>query len=162
MRIRQTWTRECKWLKRKKKRRKKNIGRVRQSKWVRKNDGKNVREWKGERERERKGCNWACVRVHGDDPVKMRQNERREGPCIGGGVERTVSKKKTMYRPSTSRKMCVYPPPQEKERGKKKKRVPRYPPLSSPCVPSCNHRPPPVIAVMNRGPAGLSIIFCTV
>lgn len=49
-----------------------------------------------------------------------------------------------MYRPSTSRKMCVYPPPQEKERGKRKKKssalptpfLPLRPLLQPPAAPS--------------------------
>lgn len=63
-----------------------------------------------------------------------------EGPCIGGGVEWTVSK--TMYRPSTSRKMCVYPLPQERKRKKKKSSalstpfLPLRPLLQPPAAPS--------------------------
>lgn len=84
-----------------------------------------------------------CV---GENPVKMQENACvNKGPCIGGGVERIVEKQCTDLRILL-------------ETFSLERNVPRYP-----CPPpSCNHRPPPVIAVMNRGPAGLSIIFCTV
>lgn len=54
------------------------------------------------------------------DPVKMRQNERTRGRALG--AEWNGRYRKTMYRSSTSRKMCVYspPPPRGRKRGKKK------------------------------------------
>lgn len=165
--------RECKWLKGgEKKQRKKEYRKskaeyrlTRRSERERMIDRACVRMEERERKRE-KGCNWSCVRVH---VAWWRSSENateweNEGPCIGGGVEWTVSKKNNVQTFDLPQDVCISTPlpPQRERKRKKKKGVPRYPPLSSPCVPSRNHRPPPVIAVMNHGPAGLSIIFCTV
>lgn len=146
--------RECKWLKGRQRKKKKISEQSRRNEEAseKRNDRKIVHGWKRV-----KGIIDSCVRVH---LVKMWQRERTRGRVLGAEWNGRYLKQCTDLRPPAR---CVYiHPPLKKKKEKKKWRVPRYPPLSSPCVPSCNHRPPPVIAVMNRGPAGLSIIFCTV
>lgn len=147
--------RECKWLQGEGGKARKNMGRV---------TSRQTRKWAiervcvDEREIERVSKGWwlivcACAWWRSSENATEWENE---GPCIGGGVEcGRYLKQCTDLRPSAR---CVYiHPPRERKKS---------PPLPTPflplCVPSCNHRPPPVIAVMNRGPAGLSIIFCTV
>lgn len=143
----------------KKNKERKNIGRVTRNRLTRRSERERmidracVRMEERERKRE-KGCNWSCVRVHGGDPVKMRRNERTRGRVLGAEWNGRYLKNnvQTFDLPQD---VCISttPPPPQRERKRKKKGVPRYPPLSSPCVPSCNHQPPPVIAVMNHGPS---------
>lgn len=124
---------ECKWFKEK---RKKEIRRVDLClKWTRKTSDKE------------KPCAWMRERKHVCmHSVKMWQDENK-GPCIGGGVEWMVINNNVQ----TFESYEMYPSLKCSALD-----LPFY------ASPLYNHRPPPVIAVMNRGPAGLSIIFCTV
>lgn len=88
--------------------------------------------WMGESEREResKGCNWLYVRVHGDDPVKMRQNESTRGRVLGAEWNGRYLKQCTDLR-DLPQDVCISSLPREK--GEKKKE--RSSALSTPFLP---------------------------
>lgn len=104
--------------------------------------------WERKRERKKKMFAWWCMLI------QWKCVRLREHGAVHWGRSRMDSI--TMYRPS-ERVLCeIYIHPW------KNSILPTYLSTFPELLPPINHRSPPVIAVMNRGPAGLSIIFCTV